>query len=201
MAVSLAAAVDRLRRTLLAVGLLPALLACVSTQAESPREAYAASVLQVPSTPVSARQDEPTKKEQFDLLSTSLANLSDEYTADMIGTISFLLLVLGWFIMSERSREYLHTNRLARRAALTAIPSVALMNALLVSGVYTASRAKVRALERLDYLGSDYYGDDEITLTLLIANLAIHLVLFGTVFVLVWARKAHTPSPAPGAAE
>ncbi len=153
------------------------------------------------STPVSARQDEPTPREQFDRLSTSLANLSDEYTADTIGTISFLLLVMGWFIMSERSREYLHTNRLARRAALTAIPSVALMNALLVSGVYTASRAKVRALEYLDYLGPDYYGDDEITLTLFIANLAIHLVLFGTVFVLVWARKAHTRSSAPGAAE
>ena len=151
------------------------------------------------STPVLARQDEPTPREQFDRLSTSLANLSDEYTADMIGTISFLLLVLGWFIMSERSREYLHTNRLARRAALTAIPSVALMNALLISGVYTASQAKVRALEHLDYLGPDYYGEDEITLTLLIANLAIHLVLFGTVFVLVWARKAHTPTPAPGA--
>ncbi len=153
------------------------------------------------STPVSARQDEPTRREQFDRLSTSLANLSDEYTADTIGTISFLLLVMGWFIMSERSRAYLHTNRLARRAALTAIPSVALMNALLVSGVYTASQAKVRALERLNYLGPDYYGDDEITLTLLIANLAIHLVLFGTVVVLVWARKAHTRSPAPGAAE
>jgi len=152
------------------------------------------------STPVLARQDEPTRTEQFDRLSTSLANLSDEYSADMIGTISFLLLVLGWFITSERSRAYLHTNRLARRAALTAIPSVALMNALLISGVYTASQAKVRALERLNYLGPDYYGDDEITLTLLIANFAIHLVLFGTVFVLVWARKAHTPSPAPGAA-
>lgn len=69
----------------------------------------------------------------------------------------------------------------------------------LISGVYTASQAKVSALKELDYLGSDYYGDDEITLTLLIANLTIHLVLFGTVFVLVWAGKAHTPDPGAAA--
>ena len=45
------------------------------------------------------------------------------------------------------------------------------------------------ALDALQYLGPEYYAEDEITLTLLLANLALHLVLFGTVFILVWASK------------
>ena len=144
----------------------------------------------VATTPAAARQDEPTPREQFDRLSNSLTRLSDDYVDDTMKTISFLLLIMGWFITSERSREYLRANRYARSAALTAIPAVALMHAFLIHGFYARSQAKVGALERLSYLGSDFYADDAVTLPLLTANLAIHLILFGTLFVLVWALKS-----------
>ncbi len=128
-------------------------------------------------------------KERFDRLSISLAELSDEYANDTMKTISFLLLAMGWLITSERSRAYLGGNRLARQAALTAIPALAMMHALTAAQTYFASQGKMETLFNLDYLKLPYYADDEITLKLLIVNLAIHTVLFATVFVLVWASK------------
>ncbi|MCH7475962.1 MAG: hypothetical protein IIA27_15025 [Gemmatimonadetes bacterium] len=152
------------------------------------------ALMGVATTPSAARQDEPTPREQFDRLSSSLARLSDDYVNDTMKTISFLLLIMGWFITSERSREYLRANRPARSATLTAIPAVALMHAFLTHRFYAGSQAKVRALERLSYLGPDFYADDAVTLALLTANVAIHLILFGTLFVLVWALKHEPPT-------
>ena len=107
-----------------------------------------ASVLVVAwATPASAHQDGPTPKEQFDRLATSVADISEDYINDTMKTISFLLLIIGWFITSER------------------------------------------------YLGPDFYADDAVTLPLLTAKLAIHLILFGTLFVLIWSLKRRAPEP------
>ena len=101
---------------------------------------------------------------------------------------------MGWLITSERSRRYMGSNRIARSGALTAVPAVAIMHVVLAREAFKASQTKIGALEALEYLGPDYYSDDEITQTLFLGNLAIHLVLFGALFLLVWASKERTPT-------
>lgn len=153
------------------------------------------TVMLVGAAPHSLQSQEPSAKERFDYLSTSLAKQSDEYVNDTMKTISFLLLIMGWLITSENSRTYLRNNRLGRRAALTTIPAVAVLHTLLAIETYGASKGKMAALRTLDYLGPQYYADNEITLTVMSTNLAIHLVLFGTLFLLVWASKGASSSP------
>ncbi len=97
-------------------------------------------------------------KERFDRLSNSLADLSDEYANDTMKTISFLLLAMGWLITSEKSRAYLGGNRLARQAALTAIPALAMMHALTAAQTYFASQNTMEALRNLGYLERPYYS-------------------------------------------
>ena len=130
-------------------------------------------------------------KEKFDMIYTSMTHLSKEYVDDVMKTIAFLLLAIGWIVTSDRSRAFLSTENV-NLTALIAIVFIALTHVLLSIGAFRTSQVKMRLLEDLDYVSREYYAGDRVTGLLLIANLALHLALFATLFALILTLQIGT---------
>ncbi len=156
----------------------------------------AAIALLLLSTPVLVResaaqeptdQEQATKQEQFELLHTSITMLSQQYVDDVLKTIAFVLLAIGWILTSDRSRAFLKSNRAARRAALITVPVVALLTFGLSYKIYRVSGQKMDLLDELRYFDARFYAHDGITFYFFGANLLVHLALFLTLFALIYS--------------
>ena len=87
------------------------------------------SAVQEPVAALEQTQSDPVPSEQkFQLLYDSLRDLSKDFANDVLKTIGSLLLVIGWLMVSERSREFLRRNFTAWRTALVVIPVLAATN-------------------------------------------------------------------------
>ena len=157
--------------------------------------AVPAIILLLLSTPVVVRQsaaleptdqEKATKQEQFELVHRSLVRLSQDYVNDVLKTIAFLLLAVGWILTSDRSREFLKNNRAARRAALIIVPVIALLNFGWSIAMFLDSQVKMGLLKNdIKYVPPDYYADDGIASFVFGLNLLVHLALFLTLFALI----------------
>ena len=130
-----------------------------------------------------------TPGEQFELAHDALHDLAKGYSSDVLKTIASLLLVMGWLMMSEATRNFLRHSATARWTALVVIPVLAVANAAWLWDRFATSQAQADLLNTLGYVPEAYYAADRITVTLWITNLVVHLTLFATLFALVYSQK------------
>ena len=148
------------------------------------------SAVQEPVTALERTQSDTVSAEQrFTLLHDSLRDLSKDVANDVLKTIASLLLVIGWLMMSEGSREFLRQNVTAWRTALVVIPVLAATNTVWLIDRFRVSENKVDLLKGLKYLEEGYYASDKITLVVMVADTILHLALFAALFGLVYSQR------------
>ena len=135
------------------------------------------------------QSDSASAEQKFQLLYDSLRDLSKDFANDVLKTIASLLLVIGWLMMSEGSREFLRQNLAAWRTALVVIPVVAATNTVWLIDRFLASENKVELLDRLEYLKEGYYASDRITLVVMTTDTIAHLALFAALFGLIYSQR------------
>ncbi len=60
-------------------------------------------------------------KDEFGILYQQLKEIRGGYDADVMKTVAFLIIAIGWFITSEKSRDFFRKNRTARILSLYAV--------------------------------------------------------------------------------
>ena len=143
--------------------------------------------------PVSAleqtQSDSASAEQRFQLLYDSLRDLSKDSANDVLKTIASLLLVIGWLMVSEGSREFLRQNLTAWRTALVVIPVMAVANTVWLIDRFRISENKVDLLDGLDYLAEGYYAGDRITPVVMATDTILHLALFAAIFGLIYSQR------------
>ncbi len=128
-------------------------------------------------------------EQRFKLLHDSLRDLSKNFANDVLKTIASLLLVIGWFMVSEGSREFLRQNLTAWRTALVVIPVMAVANTVWLIDRFRISENKVALLKELEYLKEGYYASDKITSVVMVTDTILHLALFAAIFGLIYSQR------------
>ena len=148
------------------------------------------SAVQEPVAALERTQSDTASAEQrFQLLYDSLRDLSKDFANDVLKTIGSLLLVIGWLMMSEGSREFLRQNLTVWRTALIVIPVLAATNTVWLIDRFRVSENKVELLDGLKYLKEGYYASDRITLVVTVTDTIAHLALFAALFGLVYSQR------------
>lgn len=135
------------------------------------------------------QSDTVSAEHKFQLLHDSLRDLSKDFANDVLKTIASLLLVIGWLMVSEGSREFLRQNLTAWCTALVVIPVVAAANTVWLIDRFRASENKVALLKELEYLKEGYYASDKITPVVMVTDTILHLALFAALFGLVYSQR------------
>ena len=133
----------------------------------------------------------PTPAERFELLHNLLGEQSRDYVNDVLKTIAFLLLAIGWILTSKPTRDFLGSNIRAYRAGLLTVALVAIIHVVLSIDQFFASQRTMKLLLDLNYFPLEYYVARQIEPQVLLANLVLHVVLFGTLFALVKDTRSH----------
>ncbi len=129
-------------------------------------------------------------QERFEILHKSLKDIFDEYTNDVLKSIAYLLLAIGWIVTSDRSREFLRGNNQAYRVAIIIVLVIALLHTGLAYWAFDRSQRISDLLVGLNYLPQDYYSHLKLTPIVFIGNLTLHLGLFAALFFLLVALRS-----------
>ena len=148
------------------------------------------SAVQEPVAALERTQSDTASTEQsFQLLYDSLRDLSKDSASDVLKTIGSVLLVIGWLMVSERSREFLRRNFTAWRTALVVIPVLAATNTVWLIDRFRVSENKMELLKGLKYMNEGYYASDRIMPVVMVTDTIAHLALFAALFGLVYSQR------------
>lgn len=136
-----------------------------------------------------------TIQEKFSLLYQSLKETRDDYDADVMKTLAFLIMALGWFITSEKSREFLRKNRAVRISSILAVTIICVIHVRASVLTYLTSKKLGFLIESLNYLDFEHYGNYAITPMMLAANLFQNVILFGVLIVVLCSLKKTASRP------
>jgi len=147
-----------------------------------------------PSSQSQSETDRISINEKFSLLYESLKDIQSDYYTDIMKTLAFLIIGIGWFITSNKSRDFFRKNRVARISSLIAVVVLAMIHIRDSIGRYLLSKRTISLLENLSYIGADYYGHSEITTSQLIMNLLQNAALFAVLIVILYSLKTAAQS-------
>ncbi len=144
-------------------------------------------------TPVDGSQtttvDSTRTAEQFRLLYQSLQETKREYAEDAMKTLAFLIVALGWFITSDKSRAFFRRHRTARLSSIFAVCLLASIHLKASLLAYSCSQKQTMMLDALRYVDPEYYLMYTIKMPTLITNLIQNIVLFGILVVILISLK------------
>jgi hypothetical protein len=103
--------------------------------------------------------------------------------------LAFLVLCIGWFITSDKSRDFYKKNRTVRISSIIALIVLGIIHITSQFSSYLYSKEKLADLSELRYLDLKYYENYEITFGQLIANAAQNLVLFVVLILIIFSMK------------
>jgi hypothetical protein len=117
---------------------------------------------QSPSTPVDptagTELSSEAKKARFDLCIDMLKEYYDAIEARFAGTMTFMVVVLGWLITSDSARSALRANRWLRLSAITALTLLLLLYAWNIAH-WTGRWHEIRGYaENLNYMEPRYWS-------------------------------------------
>jgi hypothetical protein len=123
---------------------------------------------------------------KFDLLHTASKDNYDAWTSNVWGTVSFLLIVIGWLLTTKGARIFLSKNTGARRVVIYAVALIALINMLLNLDLARRSADIQEELVANKYvsqysLQASHYGRYSVTYR----NAVISDILVGVIFGLI----------------
>ncbi len=141
------------------------------------------------STQVTIAQTEIEVKDKFNLAYESLKEIHNCYITDVMKTLAFLLICIGWFITSNKSREFYKNNKTVRISSIVALAVIGIIHIRDQINTYTASQHMLSDLSIMNYIDMKYYEHYEINLGQLIANAVMNAVLFGVLVLIIFSLK------------
>lgn len=142
-----------------------------------------------PSSQLQPETDRIKVSEKFSLLYESLKGIQSDYYTDVMKTLAFLIIGIGWFITSDKSRDFFRKTKVARVSSLIAVVVLGIIHIRASIDTYHLSQKKISLLSSLNYLGPDYYCHYEITTSQLVMNLLQNIALFAVLIVILYSLK------------
>lgn len=141
------------------------------------------------STQVTIAQSQIEAKDKFNLAYESLKEIHHCYTTDVMKTLAFLLICIGWFITSNKSRDFLKNKKSVRISSIVALVIIAIIHVREQINTYMSSQHLVSDLSIMNYLDMKYYEHYEINLGQLAANSIMNMVLFGVLILIIFSLR------------
>ena len=142
----------------------------------------------------SSRQEQPAEPkmsipEEFGILYQSLKEVGAGYSSDVMKTLAFLIIALGWFITSDKSREFFKRNRATRMSSIIALTILCIIHVRYCVQDYASSQKLMSLLSDMNYLDVERFNCYAITWPQLATNLVQNVVLFGVLIVILSTIK------------
>ncbi len=131
-------------------------------------------------------------KEKHDFIYDSFKDIYSSYGIDVMKILAFLVLCIGWFITSDKSRDFYKKNRVVRISSIIALIVLGIIHITSQFSSYLYSKEKLAELSKLNYLDLKYYENYEITFGQLIANVVQNSVLFVVLILIIFSMKEAT---------
>ncbi len=141
------------------------------------------------STQVTIAQSEIEAKDKFNLAYESLKEIHHCYTTDVMKSLAFLLICIGWFITSNKSRDFIKNNKIVRISSIVALVIIGIIHIREQINTYMSSQHIVSDLSNMNYLDMKYYEHYEINLGQLIANSIMNIVLFVVLILIILSLR------------
>jgi hypothetical protein len=129
----------------------------------------------------------------FDLVYEAQIDLYKTYIANVMNTLAFIIIAIGWMLTSEKCRGYLSENRLANRLSLIAVLIVAIIHSLVSIFMYMMSQEKACLLNKLNYIDCKYYEHYIISPAQMIASLLLNLTMLALLFMIILTLHRSKP--------
>ena len=144
------------------------------------------------SQPGSARM---SIEKEFEMLYQSLKEIHADYYSDVMKTLAFLIIALGWFITSNKSREFFRKNRTARISSILAVAIICVIHIRFCILTYYSSQKLLSLLDGMNYIEAERYSSYAINIPQLATNLVQNVVLFGVLIVILCTLKETSSTP------
>ena len=138
------------------------------------------------------KQTQISVKEKHDFIYDSFKDIYTIYGIDVMKILAFLVLFIGWFITSDKSRDFYKKNRVVRISSIIALIVLGIIHITSQFSSYLYSKEKLAELSELRYLDLKYYENYEITFGQLIANVVQNSVLFVVLILIIFSMKEAT---------
>lgn len=132
---------------------------------------------------------------EFDMLYQTLKETQDCYYTDVMKALALLIVALGWFITSNKSRAYFTKNKAARVSLMLAGVLACVIHSWYCIGMYYSSQMTMSLLNNLNYIDLDRYSSYAIDLQQVITNLIMIVSLFAALIVILWTLKEESSPP------
>lgn len=131
-------------------------------------------------------------KYKHEIVYESLKDKYKGYVTDIMKTLAFLLICIGWFITSDKSRNFFKKNKVIRISAIIALVIIGIIHINASINTYISSKDIISDLSCLKYLDMKFYANYEITIKQLITNLIQNTVLFAVLIIIICSLKEVT---------
>ena len=119
----------------------------------------------------------------------SLRETYNDFEEDVAKTLAFLIIVLGWFIALEKSREFFRNNSVIRYSSIFAVALICAIHIRACVLKYLSSQSAAGLLDKLGYIGAAHYSDYRITTLQLVSESVQNVALFGVLMVILITLK------------
>ena len=130
-----------------------------------------------------------SEKDAFTFLFEILKDLNKSYVENVMATLGFILLSMGWMVTSEKAREFLRQNRPMRIGALIVIFTIAIIHSGVSIALWYVSNEKHQQIVALNYTTAEYFEVYRLTRLHVALNLLMNLSAFGLLAGLVAYTK------------
>ncbi len=127
--------------------------------------------------------------EAFQFLFEILKDLNKSYFHNVMNTLAFVLLAIGWVVTSEKSRSFLGSSNLIRFGSMAVVGLIALIHSFICIAGYFVSASKFTQLTALNYVEVNYFNMYKLNGWHVLLNLVMNLSVFGLLMLLIFKTK------------
>ena len=124
-----------------------------------------------------------SEQDAFVLLFDILKDLNKSYVENVMATLGFVLLAMGWIVTSDKAREFIGGNKNVRGAAIFLIVAIAIIHSAISIVLLKISHNQFEQIVDLNYTKFEYFSVYKLS----IAHVALNLVMnIGAFTLLGW---------------
>ena len=127
--------------------------------------------------------------EVFQFVFSTYQDLNKSYFRNVMSTLGFVLLSIGWIITSDKSRVFLGRSNQIRRSSIGGVAVIALIHPVICVGAYFVSAEQYAQLEEIKYVDVTYFEIYTLNALHVALNLVMHLSVFGLLMLLIARTK------------
>lgn len=127
--------------------------------------------------------------ETFRFLFEILKDLNKSYFQNVMSTLGFVLLAIGWVVTSEKSRSFLGSSKSIRFSSVAVVGIISMIHSILSIGAYFLSASKFTQLVNLNYVDLNYFNMYKLNGWHVSLNLLMNLSVFGLLMLLIFKTK------------